>query len=239
MLSWHCRVRGVVPDTAPPRAALSALAEPLRRCVCVLVSRSPDWASLAAGAIAAAWPPPAEAAAAKGELLLEAVEELVAAAGPRAGAAALSAALPAFAAALRGHHAGSAERAAAALAAPGVLAAARAQPAAALGALVPLLVGDARKHWSRDVDAARHRALTALRVRLPCFRRMHCKMLTLNVIRRAWSTRCLTPQRRRLFVLHALPPQQRQMPAPHRRRCHPAPPWAPRLRWLRALPRAA
>jgi hypothetical protein len=163
--SLHRRVRGVVPDTAPPRAALSALAEPLRRCVCALVSRSPDWSSLAAGAISAAWPPPAEAAAAKGELLLEAVEELVAAAGPRAGAAALSAALPAFSAALRRHHAGSAERAAAALAAPGVLAAARAQPAAALGALVPLLVGDARKHWSRDVDAARHRALTALRVR--------------------------------------------------------------------------
>lgn len=154
-----------MPDTAPPRAALSVLSEPLRRCVCALVSRAPDWAPLAGAAVASAWPPPAEASAAKGELLLEAAEEVVGAAGPRAGAAALAASLPAFAAALSGHHAGSAERAAVALAAPGVLNAVRAQPAASLAALVPMLVGDARRHWSRDVDAARHRALLALRVR--------------------------------------------------------------------------
>jgi hypothetical protein len=159
------RIRGALPDASPPRAALSLLAEPLRRCVGALVTRAPDWGAAAAGGIAAAWPPPSEAAAAKGELLLAAIEDVISAAGPRGGAAALAAAQPAFAAALRGEHAGSAARAAAAAAAPGVLAAARFAPAAAMQALVPLLVGDATRHWSADVNAARHAALLALRVR--------------------------------------------------------------------------
>jgi hypothetical protein len=158
-------VRGALPDASPPRAALSVLSEPLRRCVCALVTRAPEWGAPAAAGIAAAWPPPAEAAAAKGELLLAALEDVIAAAGPRAGAAALAAAMPAFDAALRGDHAASAERAAVAAAAPGVLAAARGAPAGSLGALVPALVGDARRHWSGDVNGARHRALLALRVR--------------------------------------------------------------------------
>ena len=167
------RIPGMVPLEHPPRCALALVAVPLNACVSALVTRTPAWAPPAVDAVLAGWPPAAQASAAKGELLLGAVESIVSAvAAVDASAAddAILAALPAVSVALQDQHAGVATRAAGLCGSQAVRSAAcggNRASAAILRALVPALIGDATPHWSSDVNRARHAALTALQKAQP------------------------------------------------------------------------
>ena len=167
------RIPGMVPLEHPPRCALGLVAVPLNACVAALVTRTPAWAPPAVDAIIAGWPPAAQASASKGELLLGAVESLIAAVSAVDASAAddaILAALPAVSVALQDQHAGVAGRAAALCSSQAVRGAAcRGTRAASaiLRALVPALIGDAIPHWSADVNRARHAALTALQKAQP------------------------------------------------------------------------
>jgi serine/threonine protein kinase len=167
------RIPGMVPLEHPPRCALGLVAVPLNACVSALVTRIPAWAPPAVDAVIAGWPPAAQASAAKGELLLGAVESIISAVAPVDASAAddaILAALPAVSVALQDQHAGVAGRAAALCSSQAVRGAAcggTRAAAAILRALVPALIGDATPHWSADVNRARHAALTALQKAQP------------------------------------------------------------------------
>jgi len=160
------RIPGMTPGEHPPVCALAPFAEPLNRCVCSLIACAAHTAPRAVDAILSAWPPPSQAAAAKGVLLLDATERVIAACGNhlQLAADAVRASLRSVSVALAEQHAGVATRAASLCASSAVCSVASSEGNAdVMAALVQALVGaHAAPHWSADVNQARYTALTAL-----------------------------------------------------------------------------